>query len=1047
MSNRIMPSTMWQRGRALVAEDKVQIIAIDPDMGMVEATVYGTYAYDVVLGIDQAEDDCSCPYFAEHGYCKHVAAVEVYFTAHGESIDEVLGVDSPASAHPSDAKRFIEDLELGDIQYFKGLDDSAQERLRLEVTLVCHPYMDAHYHRTMRFMIKLRIGGPDNNRFLVVRNIQDFFGDYINRDRYATGGKSSFDLAPAAFAPAERELLQTIIDAPTPDQYAMGYDSTYRQYVVLAAGDFARLKDVWGRLEFLQFQPVASGETYDTLTILPFAPDLGLWEAAVTPDETGYTLKVDWHFETAVETEHFLISGNRCIQCESPVLGIMSQIQRALPDAKQLHFAQDEVEALQTFLVQFKLIGTVDAPKTLAPASMTAHFDLDRDADAITLALGFEYDGQVYPASTIATHADMARNHAKEQQARDYLKALGFVHERSGWRKAFGDSAALYRFYVAELPNLKHNGVVTTTPALDAMVVDAADQQPQIKVSQAAGLLSIAFSMAGIKPDEVASVLTQLDQSRPYLTRPDGSLVIVDDQLKATAKALSRVRQAAKIDAQGVVQVPASQSLAVQAAFGETAEFDQHFKQLVTDLTHPETYPLGDALTGIHATLRPYQQVGVRWLEMLDAHGFGGILADEMGLGKTLQMITFLHHHRGGHTLVVAPASLLYNWQAEFTKFAPNMHVAVVAGTKAERSQQIKAADADVLITSYNQARLDVSDYAQQALTYLVLDEAQYVKNAGSKTNQALRKLQPKATFALSGTPIENRKEELWAIFALVLPGLLPSKNAFNQLTPEEIAVRVRPFILRREKAAVLKDLPPKVETNLTNDMTKAQKTVYLAQLQQMQVKVRGLSNDALVKNKLEILAGLTRLRQICDTPSLYLPDYKGGSGKLELLADLLQEAADNHRHVLIFSQFTTMLSQIQALLDDAHLPSFVLKGDTKAKDRLTMVERFNAGEKAFFLISLKAGGTGLNLTGADMVLLVDLWWNPAVEDQAIARAHRIGQKHAVDVYRLITKGTIEEQIVNLQAKKRDLVDTIMAGTANKAGLTTEDIKLILGID
>jgi SNF2 family DNA or RNA helicase len=279
------------------------------------------------------------------------------------------------------------------------------------------------------------------------------------------------------------------------------------------------------------------------------------------------------------------------------------------------------------------------------------------------------------------------------------------------------------------------------------------------------------------------------------------------------------------------------------------------------------------------------------------------------------------------------------------------------------------------------------------------------------------------------------------------MPGLLPGLKAFKRLSPETVATRVAPFILRRDKQSVLPDLPPRVESNLTNEMTKAQKAVYLAQLQQMQVQVRGLDAKSLVKNKLAILAGLTRLRQLCDTPALYLPEYQGGSGKLEQLADLLQEAVANGRHVLVFSQFTGMLDQIATVLDEAELGYFTLRGSTPPQKRLGMVDRFNAGEVPIFLISLKAGGTGLNLTGADLVILVDLWWNPAVEDQAIARAHRLGQAHEVDVYRLITKGTIEEQIAKLQAKKRDLVDVVMAGAQNKAALTDDEIRTILGID
>lgn len=359
----------------------------------------------------------------------------------------------------------------------------------------------------------------------------------------------------------------------------------------------------------------------------------------------------------------------------------------------------------------------------------------------------------------------------------------------------------------------------------------------------------------------------------------------------------------------------------------------------------------------------------------------------------------------------------------------------------------IRDSRAQTLITSYNSARSDIEEYVQVTINYLVLDEAQYIKNASTKTNRSLQRLTPHNTFALSGTPIENRAEELWSIFQVVMPGLLPGKREFKRLTADEIAVRVKPFILRRQKKAVLTDLPPLMEANQYNELTKDQKVVYLAQLKQMQAQVEGMTDGGLVKNRMEILAGLTRLRQICDTPALYVDDYQGDSGKMAQLTEILTQAHENGRHVLIFSQFTKMLTIIKRQLTEMGMETFTLEGSTKPRDRVTMVNRFNRGEKDMFLISLKAGGTGLNLTGADLVVLVDLWWNPAVEDQATARAHRIGQTKQVEVFRLITKGTIEEQIYKLQGQKRDFVDRVLSGTDNKGSLTNNDIRQILGIN
>ncbi len=481
---------------------------------------------------------------------------------------------------------------------------------------------------------------------------------------------------------------------------------------------------------------------------------------------------------------------------------------------------------------------------------------------------------------------------------------------------------------------------------------------------------------------------------------------------------------------------------------------DEDFMTLINRMERPEKidFELPEDLT---ATLRPYQETGYKWLKGLDHYGFGGILADDMGLGKTLQVISFIAGSLGkGDTkpyLVICPSSVLYNWQKEFQQFAPDIKTRLITGMKSERRDTIATAIAEnipVWITSYPLLQRDEDLYEGLAFRTVILDEAQSVKNATAKTTKAASALNANNKIALSGTPVENALSELYTIFSIAQPGLFGTKKDFKQMDPAQIAKKVKPFILRRLKADVLKDLPPKIESISYIEMTEKQKTVYLSQLQLMRQETKEmLDADTLNENRIKILAGLTRLRQICCDPALVMADYTGGSGKLDRLMEYLAEAKENGRRVVLFSQFTQMLAIIREKLDETSEAYFYLDGQTPNQDRLALTTRFNEGEKDLFLISLKAGGTGLNLTGGDTVILYDSWWNPAVESQATDRVHRFGQKKVVQVVRLIATGTIEERINELQAKKREMIDSVIqAGGQSVTSLSKEELMQLLEI-
>ena len=600
----------------------------------------------------------------------------------------------------------------------------------------------------------------------------------------------------------------------------------------------------------------------------------------------------------------------------------------------------------------------------------------------------------------------------------------------------------IYPFFQQTLPLFEELGEVEVSDKLlDLYQVE----KPTIAIQTSGRLLEIGFEFDSIDPSEIEQVMSALVEKNDYYISQSGKVLIFVEETKRISQTLLNLR--AKKTKTGQLQTNRIAAFQLSQLFesADNVQFSEEFRHLAHDLIHPEQFPLGKLQ--VTAKLRDYQEVGVRWLSMLNHYGFGGILADDMGLGKTLQTIAFLSSVATADSkiLILAPSSLIYNWKEEFEKFAPQMEVEVIYGLKASRDEVI-ASNPQVAITSYASFRQDVEQYEKNQYQYLILDEAQVMKNSQTKIAQYLRKFDVPHTFALSGTPIENHVEELWSIFQIVLPGLFPGKKEFKQLSPATISQYVKPFIMRRKKSEVLQELPDLIEMTYKNELADDQKTIYLAQLKQMQDRILSSSEEELNRSKMEILSGLMRLRQICDTPSLFLEDYTGESGKLDSLRELLEQIKDGNQRVLIFSQFRGMLDIIEKELDALKMTSFKITGSTPANERQDMTNAFNSGQGDAFLISLKAGGVGLNLTGADTVILVDLWWNPAVEDQAIGRAHRMGQDKNVEVYRMITRGTIEEKIQELQTSKRHLVSTILDGTETRSSLSIEEIREILGI-
>ncbi len=589
-----------------------------------------------------------------------------------------------------------------------------------------------------------------------------------------------------------------------------------------------------------------------------------------------------------------------------------------------------------------------------------------------------------------------------------------------------------------------------------------------VGVSVSSGLLELDIATEDIPPAELLELLAGYQAKKKYYRLKDGTFVNLED---SSLEMLSELMDAAHLKpkdfVRGKMHLPMYRTLYLDKMLEENESVyssrDSHFREVVKGFKTVKDADFEEPAS-LSRIMRKYQKNGYKWLRTLEHWQFGGILADDMGLGKTLQVISVLlaakEEGKKGTSLVVCPASLIYNWGEEFERFAPTLAVTLVAGTQETRQGLIEEyGRADVLVTSYDLLKRDIAFYEEKEFQYEIIDEAQYIKNHTTAAAKAVKVIKSRIRYALTGTPIENRLSELWSIFDYLMPGFLYGYDVFkkemeapivkgsDEKAMSRLQKMVSPFILRRLKEDVLKDLPEKLEEYRYVRFADTQQKLYDAQVLHMKESLARQNDEEFNKNKMLILAELTRLRQICCDPALCFENYKGEAAKLEACLQLIQSAMDGGHRILVFSQFTSMLEILQRKLKEEGIAYYTITGATSKEKRLQMVKAFNEGETPVFLISLKAGGVGLNLTGADVVIHYDPWWNLAVQNQATDRAHRIGQTKKVTVYKLIVKKTIEEKIQRLQETKKNLADQIMGGETGQLGsLTREEIMALLEV-
>lgn len=604
-----------------------------------------------------------------------------------------------------------------------------------------------------------------------------------------------------------------------------------------------------------------------------------------------------------------------------------------------------------------------------------------------------------------------------------------------------------------------------------------------VGVSVSNGLLEIDVHSDSLPYEELAGILNSYRRRQKYYKLKSGEfLKLENNSLSVLSELADGLRLSEQAIRGGRISVPLYRASYIDAVLTShnsdiQSHRDRYFKSLIRDMKSvaDSDYEVPDAMKPI---LRDYQKTGYRWLCTIAQLGFGGILADDMGLGKTLQIITLLEHARleaisktvdltdtASHTacpppvsLIVCPSSLVYNWDSEIEHFAPNLKTLLITGTAQERQELLTHyADYDVLITSYDMLKRDIASYDNLHFHYQIIDEAQYIKNHRTQAARSVCSIHSVTRFALTGTPIENRLSELWSIFEYLMPGFLypyayfrseleqPIVENKDQIAATRLQQLVRPFIMRRLKTDVLKELPDKLEHAVYAQMTDEQNKLYTANTLKLQKDLEQQSDSMFKTSKIQILAELTKLRQLCCDPSLIYQNYHGGSAKLDTCIQLIENAMAGGHKILLFSQFTSMLDVIERRLKAERILYYRLDGSTKSEQRTRLVNAFNENKIPVFLISLKAGGTGLNLTGADIVIHYDPWWNAAAQNQATDRAHRIGQTHTVTVYKLIARHTIEEKILELQENKKALSDQILSEEGVTASqLTKEELLKLL---
>lgn len=942
-----------------------------------------------------------------------------------------------------------------------------------------HPYLQI---RRGEVLLEARIG---REKRYIVKNLLEFAQAVHSGKRVEYGKGMAFEHVPSAFAPESRPFLDLLLEEA--DAYIRHYEEM-RGHAGLPLPV----------MRALTLGSAARDRLFDLLE----------GKEVQTEDEKGAERvcrveRKDPHFPVEVEARGDGIA----VTIPSALTSFRGEQRLYVADGLHL-FGCSELytETMGVFLEQMEqggrecgsrkekrelLVGSRDIPLFYArvlegmealgilqspeidwekyrPEALKARFEFDSDSpDELRLRPTLSYGD--------FTFSPLADEHVPREICRDvpaefYISRLitryfSYWEDESGELVIRGDEEALYQVLSEGMTQFQEVGEVWLSESVRHLRV-LPPPEVSMGVSLGGGWLDLKIETAGIDPAELLQVLSEYRQKKKYYRMKNGEFLQLSGGGLQALDSLTADLGLTKSEFQaGEAKIPAYRAFYLDSLSGDGRmklfQRDEAYGMMVRDLKTAQSVSYAVPAV-LEKTLREYQKIGYTWMRTLARYHFGGILADDMGLGKTLQVIALLtafyqektEQKAAGNegsgselplpSLIVCPASLVYNWGQEFARFSPEIRVLLIAGTAKERQEQLEeqmrmeaSERAQVIITSYDLLKRDRAAYLGRTFEYEIIDEAQVIKNAKTQGAKAVKEISANVRFALTGTPVENRLSELWSIFDFLMPGFLYSYRKFRERyelpivknqDPEALTALRRmtgPFVLRRLKKDVLRELPGKEERIVYSAASGRQQKLYTASALKLKEALAGGAWSG--NGKLEVLSQLMRLRQICCDPALCFEDYTGESAKLETCVSLIASASAAGHKILLFSQFASMLERIRERLLQEGISSHLLVGATPKEERSRMVQAFASDEVPVFLISLKAGGTGLNLTAADIVIHYDPWWNVAAQNQATDRAYRIGQEKPVTVYKLILKDTIEENLLKLQNAKLALAAQVVS--------------------
>lgn len=1006
------------------------------------ATVQGGSQYIVTI---QEKDNklnfnCNCPaHIKYNGACKHVIATLLFIANYMERSEK----KQPETKEEKQLYNII--------NYFNNQDKAPLlgDTFQVEVTLHFPSILKG---KDSKLFVSLRAG---SSRLYKVQNIKKFLNALENDENVTLGKEFKYIAGESRFSKKSLPVIRYLLEI-FEIQEALGkvYQNNLfnKAELAITRNMLFTLLDCIGKESF---HIDIGEELYEGVTIVHGNPPIG-FKLESDEEQISIELKENKPVRPLVEDGSLLLYENVLyIPTKEFLANYLPFYNSFRRDTDVLSF-QGELKDkfIETVLPRIHETMEINVPESLQDKYINEKLKikiyLDKYKKFIKANVLFCYgDYEINPLlNNIPSGIILVRQRESENDFLDMFEELHF----EAYKDCFllKDDNDIYDFLSHDIFTLNERYQVFHSDDLKNFKINQGGTiRTSIGFNENIKLLELNITSNKIPKNELNELFRSLQQKKKYHRLKDGTFISLDEKgMDEIASLLEQLDvEEENIDAEGKISLPTYQALYLDQILDDFSQIEYEksgsYEELLTHILEPTSVEI-TVPESVHAELRPYQVVGYKWLCTLAQNRLGGILADDMGLGKTLQTITYIvnciEQEPDAVFMVVSPTSLVFNWQEEFEKFAPHVKVLIVEGTPEERQEQINSAkNYHVILTSYPLIRRDIAHYEQYEFHTMFIDEGQFIKNPQSQNAKSVKQIQARHKFALTGTPIENSLSELWSLFDFIMPDYLYSHNKFverfekpimkesSKSTLDDLGKHIEPFILRRMKSEVLKDLPDKIESKMMAEMTEEQEKVYQAYLENIRQEITAeINKNGLEKSRIQILAALTRLRQICCHPSTFISNYDGESGKLKLLMQVVSDILENGHRILIFSQFTSMLEIIAEELKKQEIDHFYLSGTTKLKERQDYVTRFNEGEGSIFLISLKAGGTGLNLVGADVVIHYDPWWNPAVEEQATDRAYRIGQKKSVQVIRLLTKNTIEEKIDKLQKRKKQLSDSVI---------------------